>query len=156
MLWTNALLLNPCVEKNTILRRFQYVCITCYEPSLRSFLEQIRKFHGHVDIFDWEFDDRLKIYDSEPINKIGCKRPLFELPIDCYGNIHLCCFDWNNQYEIGNIIETQFKDIIEGPYQDVLKLTEGKILNYETCPDICKRCHEPWLRYPHYFDMVIK
>lgn len=158
MLWTNGLLLDPCVENNTILRRFDYICITCYDSSLRPFFEQIREFHGHVDIFDWEFDDRLKIYTNNPGNKIGCKRPLFELPIDCYGNVHLCCFDWNNQYEIGNINDTRLEDIIKGPYQKVLKLSEGKILDYESCPDICKRCHEPWIRYPHYFvpaeDMV--
>lgn len=36
-------------------------------------------------------------------NVYGCMRPVWEIPIDYYGNIHLCCRHWKESYKIGNI-----------------------------------------------------
>ncbi|AJS57206.1 radical SAM/SPASM domain-containing protein [Paenibacillus sp. IHBB 10380] len=154
LLWTNGLLLNRNVEKNEFLKKFDFICITCYFKKDISFFEQIKEFHGNVHIFDWELDDRLDAYSRDYFNEIGCKRPLFELPIDYYGNVHLCCFDWNNTYEIGNINDTSLTEIVNSDtYQNILASTKKKLLDRTTCPEICKNCNHPWISYTKYYDI---
>jgi hypothetical protein len=55
----------------------------------------------------FEHDDRLNIYGAEPIeaeNYLPCYRPaILEMPIDFYGEVHLCCGDWGAEVDIGNI-----------------------------------------------------
>lgn len=155
LLWTNGLLLDRNdMKKNEFLKKFNLICITCYDEKDRSFFEQIKQWHGAVEIYDWELDDRQDAYIRDYHNEIGCKRPLFELPIDFHGNVHLCCFDWNTTFEIGNITQNTLTEIVNSDvYQKLLKDTKHKLLNVDDCPEICKRCNVPWLRYTHYYDI---
>lgn len=154
LLWSNGLLLDRKVENNKFLKKFNFICITCYFEKDRPFFEELKKWHGNVQIFDWELDDREKSYTREYNNEIGCRRPLFELPIDYFGNVHLCCFDWNATYDLGNINKTSFKEVIlSEKYQKLLLDTKKRLLDQDTCPKVCKKCDKPWLRYTKYYDI---
>ncbi|MCK4258889.1 MAG: SPASM domain-containing protein [Halanaerobiales bacterium] len=155
LLWTNGLLLSRDISANDFLNDFDCIVITCYDQNDMPFFEEIKSMYKNVKIISWEFDDRLDAYSREYVNEIGCKRVLFELPIDYYGNVHLCCFDWNNSYKIGNINETSFKEVVLGDaYQNIHKLANNKLLNRNESPEICLNCNTPWLRYtkPDIFD----
>ena len=153
LVWTNALLLDRDVCKNEFLRRFKCVCITCYDPDDRPFFEALKEEYKNIEIFDWELDDRLEIYRSMKENTLACKRPLFELPVDYYGNIHLCCMDWNNQFKIGNIFDTPLDEIVcSNEYQKLMEQSSKRLLD-ESCPEICKKCDKVWVFYPKYYDI---
>lgn len=154
LLWTNALLLDRNVKNNEFLRKFSQVNITCYNFSDLPFFQALKEYYGNIEIFDWELDDRLQIYEKTIINNLSCKRPLFELPIDYHGNIHLCCMDWNNDYEIGNIFIEGFESIVMGEkYQKLISSCKSR-LNITYCPNICKTCDKMWVSYPKYYKDV--
>lgn len=153
LLWTNGLLLSRNVLENKFLEQFTLVCITCYDKVDMPFFQEIRDYYNNVQIFDWELDDRLEIYNKRVANPLSCKRPLFEIPIDFYGNIHLCCMDWNNSYIIGNIFQEDFTNIIcSKKYQNIIKMCKRRIIDDEICPLICKTCDKMWVSYPRYYD----
>ena len=147
LLWTNGLLLDRIPENNEFLSLFEYICITCYDPKNMPFFLRIKDIYKKVEIFDWELDDRLNAYDRPYCNKISCKRILFEIPIDYYGNVHLCCVDWNNQFQVGNIFDKSLYDIVRSDvYQSITKMSHKELID-ENCPDICKRCNAVWEKY---------
>jgi len=153
LLWTNALLLDRKVENNDFLKKFSLVCITCYNKKDMPYFETLKNYYKNIDIFDWELDDRLEIYNKKVENNLSCKRPLFEIPIDYYGNIHLCCMDWNNSHAIGNIFKEDFIDILnKEEYKSLIKTCKGRLLNNDICPKICKTCDKMWVSYPKYYD----
>ena len=154
LIWTNALLLDRDVKKNESLRRFKCVCITCYNTDDMPFFEALKAEYKNIEIFDWELDDRLEIYNKTKKNEFACKRPLFEIPIDYHGNIHLCCMDWNNQHRIGNIFDEPLDQIVCSPdYQALMELCTKRTLDHGTCPEICKTCDKIWVSYPKYYDI---
>lgn len=150
LLWTNAILLDRTVENNEFLSKFTKVNITCYNPKDMPFFKKLEKYYDNVEIFDWELDDRLQIYDKDKINVLSCKRPLYEIPIDYHGNIHLCCMDWKNEYQIGNIFIDGFSNIVKRKkYKNLLSICR-KRLRDDKCPEICKNCDKMWVSYPKY------
>jgi len=154
LLWTNGLLLDRDVNKNEFLKKFKLVYISCYDLCDMPFFEKIQQFHPGVHVEVIELDDRLDTYTRKHNNGLGCKRPLFDLPIDYYGNVHMCCFDWNNEYEIGNIFDTSFKEVVLSlRYQKLIERSKRRLLDPDTAPDICKRCDKPWITYTKYFDV---
>lgn len=153
LIWTNALLLDRDVSKNEFLRRFKCVCITCYNQSDMPFFEALKQEYKNIEIFDWELDNRLETYRSTKKNDLACKRPLFEIPVDYHGNIHLCCMDWNNQFKIGNIFDTPLDEIVcSDEYQKLMTQSSKRLID-ESCPDICKKCDKVWVSYPKYYDI---
>lgn len=153
LLWTNGLLLSRNVKDNEFLKRFTLVCITCYDKADMAFFQEMSDYYKNVEIFDWELDDRLEIYNKNVANPLSCKRPLFEIPIDFYGNIHLCCMDWNNSYIIGNIFREDFTNIMcSQKYQNLIKMCKQRIIDDKICPPICRTCDKMWVSYPRYYD----
>jgi len=153
LVWTNGILLSRNVKENQFLKRFTKVCITCYDIKDMPFFEELRDYYKNIEIFDWELDDRLEIYNKTNVNRLSCKRPLFEVPIDYYGNIRLCCMDWNSSYNIGNIFEEDFINIINGKkYQELIAMCKQRLINEDNSPKICKTCDKKWVSYPHYYD----
>jgi hypothetical protein len=73
----------------------------------------------------------------------------FELPIDCYGNVHLCCHDWNNTYKIGNVITQSLSQIIQSEeFRNIERSVNAKLLDLALCPAICKQCDAPYVLIP--------
>lgn len=140
LLWTNGTLLNCDIAANNILRRFTQVVITCYDMERLEFYKKIKDYYKNVQIALWSLDDRIEIYELPEVNRKPCERVLVEIPIDYYGNVHLCCEDWNNEYEIGNVINNSLKNIVHSDeYNLTRNMAENGILK-ENCPTICKKC----------------
>lgn len=154
LLWTNGTLLRRNVEGNDYLKKFKMVCITCYDKVNMPFYKLLNEHYGNIKIFPGIMDDRMDIYTREHENHFSCKKPLFELVIDHYGNILLCTFDYDNTYSIGNVFDVDLVSIVNSKrYQNILKFAHFRILDQKECPEICKKCIEPWITYPHYFDL---
>ncbi|RGG63193.1 hypothetical protein DWW96_11410 [Eubacterium sp. AF17-7] len=142
LLWTNGTLLNFNIENNKILNKFNQIVITCYDTKRLEFYKKIKNYYKNVQIALWSLDDRINIYELPEENRTPCERVLVEIPIDYYGNVHLCCEDWNNEYVIGNIIKDSLRDIVKSK---AYKLSRNMIENgqlKEECPDICKKCYK--------------
>lgn len=149
LLWTNGTLITNQMLEDGTLNQFDKVVITCYDPKRLPFYEELQKRHKNVKIEQWELDERSSIYNNEKENKFGCKRVHFELPIDHYGNIHICCRDWNNSFEVGNIKIDGLKQVIIGErYQQAISSIIPRLLDTKNCPLICQYCDEPWMKVP--------
>lgn len=154
LLWTNGLLLNRSkMSENDFLKKFDKICITVYNKKDKDFFQEIsERYHG-VKILEYELDDRKDAYTRQHKNLVNCRRPILDIPIDYYGNVHLCYADWNNTFKIGNIMSTSLYEVITGDiYQGLVKNSKRKLLDRTTCPEICKRCNCPWI-YSQYYKM---
>ena len=68
------------------------------------------------------------------------------MPIDYYGNVHLCCQDWNNEYKIGNVLNSTLKSIVQGDkYRKLRNLSTDNLLKRD-CPAICRKCNKQEVR----------
>lgn len=141
LLWTNGMLLNEQIEKNDILNLFESTVISCYEPEKMNFFRNIAKHYHNVHIVSWDLDDRLSVYEQPPIHNENCQRAIFEFCVDFYGNVHLCCEDWNNDYELGNVNECDLKEIVNSSsYINTQRMNTKDGLDCKICPEICRRC----------------
>lgn len=141
LLWTNGILFDRHIKNNQFLRKFNVVYISCYYDNYREFFKKLQFEYGNIKILDVQLDDRIHTYDRIFKNQIGCKRPIIELPIDYFGNIHLCCYDWNNEYEIGNINDSNLKEIVQSNiYQKILLNVKKRLLDITDCPNVCLNC----------------
>ena len=148
MVWTNGSTLSREVENNQFLNLFDYVAITCYQTEDIPFYNDIKNHYKNIYLFESEFDDRLNGYTRNYQNNLSCKRVQYEMPIDYYGNIHLCCFDWKNSYPIGNIFELSLEEIVNSEkYQSLY--SNNRLLDLTNSPDICKNCDKIWVRLPN-------
>lgn len=106
LLWTNGELLKE--DKN--LELFDRVVITNYKNRPVSYFEKFFK-NKEIMILPPVFDGRLNIKDKESF--IKCLRPYIEFIISFYGDVHMCCQDWKNEIEIGNIYVTPLKELVK-------------------------------------------
>ncbi len=115
--------------------------ISCYSKSNLPFFEKLKSYYGNILIANnIELDDRLSIYQNPyRTSSVVCPRVFFEFPIDYYGNVRLCCFDWKNTFPIGNIIEKSLKEVfLSHIYQELLhNHQEGLSKPY---PEVCGYC----------------
>ncbi|HEX3043209.1 MAG TPA: SPASM domain-containing protein [Bacillota bacterium] len=149
LLWTNGLLLRSPENENDFLRRFYFIVITCYFPEMMPKFEMLKEHFGNIEIGQWELDERKAIYTSEHKNHCGCHRMIHEIPIDYWGNLHLCCIDWNGTYQIGNIKQSGLGSVIRGEfYQKAVNSMYDDYLDETNSPHICKMCPTPKLVSP--------
>ena len=147
LLWTNGTMLHE--GENKFLDLFNKVVITCYDEARLKLYMNLQKKYKQILIQKWDLDDRLDIYTQNKENNFGCKRIFFEIPIDYYGNVHLCCRDWNNTHFIGNIKDKGLTSVMQSnTYKNILDSVGKRILNLDNCPSICKHCDEPWIKLP--------
>jgi len=144
MLWTNGLLLNQGNPEDTdILNLSQWVLLSNYWPEkYTGFFNEIRKHYPQVeiDVFDGSLDNRMDNYDRDPEGlSVNCWRHRIEIPIDYYGNIHLCCQDWKGSFNIGNIKEKGLYNLL---CSDLFKDTTINLCTGTgAAPKICKKCY---------------
>jgi hypothetical protein len=115
--------------------------VTYYWPQDYHWLKFIRRRDPRVHAYPGNLDDRLR-EDVTPAAKPsirGCQRIDFELTIDYFGNGRLCCSDWRNELQFGNIQVDPFPEIalrwnaIRAPLRDWTK-------NWDDVPRVCKLC----------------
>ena len=90
---------------------------------------------GGDDATPYEHDDRIEIY-RQPLcpRPAPCYRPAeIELPVDYYGDVHLCCADWRGTVFVGNIKHDNHEDIIAEFARCAERAKEGSF-------DLCCQC----------------
>jgi hypothetical protein len=116
LLWTNGTLIDKHAD---VVARFDRVVRTAYDGD------------GN---FPFAPDTRLANYGEHLRGSVRCVRPLVEFPIDCAGNVRLCCQDWRGDTYIGNVHEG-----FEAVADRWLAITRG-IIDGTSCPDVCLTC----------------
>ena len=84
-------------------------------------------------------DDRESIYTREPIDlNVPCFATIRDITVNVYGQVSLCCYDWDNQVVFGDLNRQSLKEVLnsDGFLTAHKDLTNGR-RNYE----ICKRCN---------------
>jgi MoaA/NifB/PqqE/SkfB family radical SAM enzyme/tetratricopeptide (TPR) repeat protein len=100
----------------------------------------LRKRFGSIknlNVWTPVFDARLMAPTGEPSNQ-RCLRPFVEIPVDAFGEVHLCCQDWKNEVKIGNVWSDSWEDILAKRLA-ILKKICGPIMA-DDAPDRCLRC----------------
>jgi hypothetical protein len=82
-----------------------------------------------------DLDDRIQIYDMDMIDSLrSCYRPLsIEMIIDYYGDLHLCCGDWKNKCDIGNIQDGNWDKLLHMWDVHTALAVDGSL-------EICRQC----------------
>jgi len=119
LLWTNG----SCEED---LSFFDEVFITEYEETGECTKKIEFQPDDRIKIYDTEIDEDKKLYPCYRLSHI-------ELPIDYFGDIHICCSDWRGEIEIGNIITDNFEFILAN-WKDITKRVSNSDI------DLCKKC----------------
>lgn len=139
VLWTNGELINRGDRsERAYLEKFQRVVITNYKND--PWYESLREEFPSVEfqISPPAMDSRLDIYSSPEGFMSPCRRANFELPIDHFGNVHLCCQDWLGEVSLGNVKESSLKDIVESyNYGEVL---DDVMFGEAGAPNVCHKC----------------
>ncbi len=85
-------------------------------------------------------DERKQVYDKEPDNPGGCRRPRdIEMPINYYGNIRMCCSDFRGHVSLGNIMEEDHDSLITKWFEMADKVAAGEV---RLCWK-CRSIHSP-------------
>lgn len=123
---------------------FPKVCVqlTVPEPNEKLFREQ---WQGIADecvvepFHNWGGSDQRLVHlgSGLPKGKIVCPKPFKELIIKSDGSVALCCADWNNAHELGNLHKQSLKEIWEGEaLAEIRRLhLSGRRCELEACKD---------------------
>lgn len=131
LLWTNGTLIGREIDIDR-LKMFSQIIVSRHEKrdwsDIKQQLPQMRLISGRLD-------DRMDIgeYSSR-----HCIRPYKELPIDYYGNYHLCCADYMGIVSKLNVYTDGFEAIV-AKHIALRGLLAQEPLP-DTVPDICYRC----------------
>jgi len=137
MLWTNGMLLT---EESTFPGLFEWVHITDYRGGARQHIYSslAAKFPStRFQIRSIVHDDRLTPRLQMQATNIQCWRSYIELPIDHYGNLHLCCQDWMGSFDMGNIFDADLATLLGSVALELRNLRTGT----GVAPAICATCH---------------
>lgn len=100
-LWTNGTHIDASMEAD--LNRFAVVVVTDYG---NIDTDMIRRMVPYAEIIKSRKDDRLTFEADLPTDHPTppCIRPLTELIVDYWGNLHICCYDWRGRSSPGNVL----------------------------------------------------
>ncbi len=144
LLWTNGTLLKNSIEENRFLSRFNVVVISLYFKELLPKFKMLQKYYKNIHIVNEALDSRTEIYQKKRRNTFGCIRPVWEIPIDHWGDIYLCCMDWDGAHSIGNIKKNSLTEVLQNPhYQNMVRSICRPFLG-KGSPIICKHCIKPF------------
>lgn len=137
-LWTNGTLLP---EDSSPFNRFKEVYITNYERAGQG-AQRLMAAKPATIFQRGHLDDRLHaIGDCEAAGP-ACNRMFTEFIVDYYGNVHLCCYDWQGLGTIGNVqrqISSASLGFIIQKWQFVRGLISGSRISRDA-PPTCVCC----------------
>lgn len=125
---------------------FDKIVFTNYEETDFEALKGLQKAHKSCYIYNPEMDNRLEHYECTSENYFACKKPYVELPIDCYGNVYICTYDWDKRFSLGSINEHSLEYFLKLPnYQEILISNIKHFVHGDIC-GLCKNCPRPFTR----------
>jgi len=136
VLWSNGTLLpEDCSE----FRRFSEIHITDYRIPKHEAknLPALVSACTHAQIHRWPLDNRLHGIGGE-VSFQPCHRMFTEFIIDYFGNVHLCCYDWQGLASIGNVQDEALGVLIE-KWQKVRRQIGGVAMDPRS-PLACLKC----------------
>jgi hypothetical protein len=136
LLWTNGTKLTDELLKELV-SFFNKIMVTLHYPDKESQYQQwVLKYPGQFHVKPGGHDERGNVYNqrAKPRRYLPCYRPAEgEMPIDCWGEVHLCCIDWNAHEKLGNITTDWHEGIIRGWVKKAQLAT--------TCSlGVCRKC----------------
>lgn len=113
------------------------ICCSAYSNSEFSRLSALDT-HLPYSVFSVRLDDRLGIYEQPTVDCTNpCLAPLRDITVNCYGQINLCCLDYLNTVNFGDLGRSSLMEIItSNPFVEATdKLSRGA-----RTFQICQRC----------------
>lgn len=140
-LWTNGTLLpgNPY----SMFGLFDEIHVTDY--GLRALpvrnLHALREYvsPGRLHIQRGRLDDRLHAIGEKVTTTASCNRMFTEFIVDYYGNVHLCCYDWQGLGSPGNIHTETLEELV-GNWQWIRTWLTCPASVTPGGPPSCRRC----------------
>jgi hypothetical protein len=147
LLWTNGTMIPADVNE---LKRFDYIRLTDY-PGVDQNLFASLGVKGLSTTPMW--DDRLDNTLSPGDTFSGCDKPWSEFIIDHYGQVHLCCYDWKGEVQIGNVWDEPFSGLVHR-WQEIRDNVGGWTMGSDA-PHRCLRCAQKHDDMGFAFDLEI-
>jgi MoaA/NifB/PqqE/SkfB family radical SAM enzyme len=136
------ILTNGSFLNQETLKRLEQYTIFLITVSSYSFKEHDRLSRLQTSIpyrvYYSHLDDREDIYSRKPINsREPCYATLRDITVNCYGDLSICCLDWQNRCTFGSLKDHTLKELLNAPaFLEVHRdLFHGR-RNLE----ICRRC----------------
>ena len=129
ILWTNGTILPADFAEQRI---FHTIVVTDYNGDGKRWAGLAENVH----IMPPSLDRRLS-YPADPHRMGPCELLYREMPIDAWGNVHLCCYDWQGKHIVGNVQAEPF-DAIAKSWREVRKTLAANDRNGD--PEPCKAC----------------
>lgn len=145
LLWSNGTLVNKVLKDGYSFDIFDKIVFTKYNETNFEALYKLKSIHKDVQIYEPDMDNRLEFYDSKNEKYFSCKKVYIELPIDCYGNVYICTFDWNKKYLLGNVLEQSLESILKSRTYQNLLIANEKRFQHGVVPLLCKYCPRPYI-----------
>lgn len=134
--------LERCKKLDSNIRVVMQMLIQCEENSSQKFIDKWKKYpcefyikemHGYLD---GGHSSQTTALSNSQVNM--CDDPFRLVVVYTNGNVGLCCWDYNNEYSLGNIMENSLLDLYNGEKAEKLR---GAITS-KKCEDIipCNRC----------------
>lgn len=136
VLWTNGTLLPGDVDRFAM---FEQIHVTDYtnDGAPPRHVARLKDLPGvAVHVHRWSLDGRLTMQGPE--HPQPCVRPYTEFIVDAYGNVHLCCYDWQGLGSIGNVLDDPIGDLFAK-----WQAARAKIAANPMAPDapaVCRKC----------------
>jgi len=135
-LWTNGTLFPAdCRE----FQRFAEIHVTDYglpsHPARN--LRAVRNSRRSTKVHRWRLDGRLNGIGDE-VRYSPCHRMFTEFIVDYFGNVHVCCYDWQGRVSIGNIHKEPLDELIHR-WHEVRNQISGDVMD-PTSPEACLKC----------------
>lgn len=134
--------LQRCRDENLNIRVVMQMLIESEDNSSKRFIEKwdsypcefyIKEMHSYLD---GGHSSQTKCISEKQVNL--CDDPFRLIVVYTNGNAGLCCWDYNNEYSIGNIMDTPLLELFNGKKADDLR----KAISMKQCEEIvpCNRC----------------
>ena len=106
-LWTNGTLLPRDLKP---FAAFEQIVVTDYGSLNARRITSLIAANPNVQVCRWGLDNRLDMEGD--VSRGGCGRMFTEFVIDTYGNVHLCCYDWQGLGSPGNVHTRSLDDLV--------------------------------------------
>jgi MoaA/NifB/PqqE/SkfB family radical SAM enzyme len=128
-IWTNGIYLTSKVADTLMHMGVDEIILTKYKDT--------NVYSKLIQAYPPDIDDRITNYEKPVINStIPCDAPFGQLIINRFGQVALCCMDWNYTMTFGDLNKQSLEECfsaMEVVYQNLIK---GKRIY-----DVCSRCN---------------
>lgn len=146
--YTNGFMIDEQMIKEMLDVGFNRINISVYTPEEGVFFRKIlKKFPNNREVLRaiqrWPMDQQMndKVFWDKEINlKRSCPAPYKFITINSFGEVVLCCHDWQRKHVLGNIKEESLRHILTKP--EVIEMYYNLINGNRKPYWLCSRCNK--------------